>query len=96
MQYEAICAFHPNTAEEKLEALLTRFKERIENAGGKVGDVNKQGLKELAYKFQKEKSIHKAYFVHMTFEGGGRTPNELRNFIGVTEEVVRHIITRVN
>ena len=96
MQYEAICAFHPNTAEEKLDALLQRFKDRIQTSGGQVENIQKQGLKELASRFRKQKDIHRAHYVHLTFAGEGRTPNELRNLIRVTEEVVRYIITQVN
>jgi len=96
MQYEAICAFHSGTAEEKIDSILNRFEQRIQSNGGKVGKVEKQGQKELAYQFQNSKDLTRAYYVHLTFEGEGRTPNELRNIIHVTEEVVRHIITRVN
>lgn len=96
MQYEALCVFHPNTPDEKLESLVERFKDRIQTSGGRVENINKQGLKELASQFKKHKDIRRAHYVHFLFEGEGRTPNEFRNLINVTEEVVRHIITQVN
>ena len=79
-----------------MDQLLTRFQDKVQAAGGKIATVEKKGLVALAYRFQAYKDVSRAYYVNLTFEGQGKVPQELEGIIRVTEEVIRHIITKVN
>jgi small subunit ribosomal protein S6 len=94
-QYEAICAFHPDLEEETVKGLLEKLTKRITDVGGTIGTVSPWGLKDLPTRYQRFKKAKKGNFIHFTFQGEGNAPQELRDYIRVTEGIMRHLITRV-
>ena len=94
VNYDALCAFDPRIAEDKLEPLLARFEKKITDNEGEIINIEKWGLKRLPFTFSKHKDIKEANFILIKFKGGGNAVNALRDMFRIQEEIVRHVITR--
>ena len=92
-KYEAICAFHPNTGEEKMEALLARFEKKIKDNGGEYQNTEKMGLRRLSFTLRKNKGVKEAIFVMVNFSGNGDTVTALRDTFRITEEILRYLVS---
>lgn len=90
-KYELLCVFEPNTEEEKRNQLLDKFKGIIE-ADGEVENVDEWGLRKLAYEINK---IKEGYYVLMNFSTNPNTPKELDRNLKIADEVIRHVIIKV-
>lgn len=90
-KYELLCVFEPNTDEEKRNQLLDKFKGIIE-ADGEIENVDEWGLRKLAYEINK---IKEGYYVLMHFNTNPDTPKELDRNLKIADEVIRHMIIRI-
>ena len=92
--YEALIAFHPKTEEEKLEAILKKYEDRLKAAGAETLKIEKWGRKQLPFTLKNHKDAKDANFVLISFEGESKLPKVLTDGIRITEEVVRFLITK--
>ncbi len=92
--YEAICIFHPELKDERIDSILKKFEDKIKSKGGKVEEIKKWGLRKLAFTFKKDKNVKDGFFVLMNFKGEGNVPLELQNQMKVTEDIIRYMISR--
>lgn len=90
-KYELVCIFNPNTDEEKRNQLLDKFKGIIE-ADGEIENVDEWGLRKLAYEIDK---LKEGYYVLINFTTNPDTPKELDRNFKIADEVIRHMIVRV-
>ncbi|SDL30176.1 30S ribosomal protein S6 [Natronincola ferrireducens] len=90
-KYELLCIFEATTEEEKRNQLLDKFKGIIE-VDGEVENVDEWGLRKLAYEINKEKE---GYYVLVNFTTNPDTPKELDRNLKIADEVIRHMITRI-
>lgn len=90
-KYELVCIFNPNTDEEKRNQLLDKFKGIIE-ADGEIESVDEWGLRKLAYEIDK---LKEGYYVLINFTTNPDTPKELDRNFKIADEVIRHMIVRV-
>ncbi|SNT00646.1 SSU ribosomal protein S6P [Anaerovirgula multivorans] len=90
-KYELLCVFEPNTEEEKRNQLLDKFKGIIE-ADGEVENVDEWGLRKLAYEIDK---IKEGYYVLMNFTTNPDTPKEINRNLKIADEVIRHMIIKI-
>lgn len=90
-KYELVCIFNPNTDEEKRNQLLDKFKGIIE-ADGEIENVDEWGLRKLAYEIDK---LKEGYYVLINFTTNPDTPKELDRNLKIADEVIRHMIVRV-
>lgn len=90
-KYELMYVLLPNTEEEKREALLEKFKGIIETDGS-IDSVEEWGLRKLAYEIQKEKE---GFYLLVHFQSGADLPKELDRNLKIADEVIRHMITRI-
>jgi len=90
-KYELVCIFNPNTDEEKRNQLLDKFKGIIE-ADGEIESVDEWGLRKLAYEIDK---LKEGYYVLINFTTNPDTPKELDRNLKIADEVIRHMIVRV-
>lgn len=93
MKYEMLYLIDASIAEEARDALIAKFEDTVKNLGGTVVSTDKWGVKKLAYPIQYKND---AFYVLMTFEADGGTIKELDRIAGITDGVMRRMITKAN
>ena len=87
--YELLYIIDPDKTEEETAALVERFKNLIE-ANGTVSEVEEWGKRKLAYLVNDKPE---GYYVLVRFTSGPQFPAELDRVLGITEGVMRSLIT---
>ena len=93
MKYEMLYLIDSSVADEAREALIARFEKIVSDLGGKVLSTDKWGTRKLAYPINYKND---AFYVQMTFEADGSAVKELDRIAGITDEVIRRMITKAN
>ena len=90
-KYEAVIIIQPDTEETRVEEILEVIKDKILADAGKVTNVEKLGLKNLAYEVKNNK---KGYYIDIQFESEQSTTFELERYFRITEEIIKFIVVR--
>jgi len=90
--YETTIILRPELAVADVEKAAESFSGIISKNKGKVIKKEIWGLKELAYKINKNR---KGYYVHFGIEGTGETVSELRRKLKINEDVIRDLTINV-
>ena len=93
MKYEMLYLIDSSIAEEARDAWIAKFEDVVKNLGGTVLSTDKWGVKKLAYPINYKSD---AFYVLMTFEAEGATVKELDRIAGITDGVMRRMITKAN
>ena len=93
MKYEMLYLIDSSIAEDAREALIAKFEGLVASLGGKVLSTDKWGVKKLAYPIDYKSD---AFYVLMTFEADGSYIKELDRVCGITDGVLRRMITKAN
>lgn len=91
MKYEMLYLIDSSIAEEARDALIAKFEEIVKNLGGKVVSTDKWGVKKLAYPINYKSD---AFYVLMTFEAEGSAIKELDRVAGITDGILRRMISK--
>jgi small subunit ribosomal protein S6 len=91
--YEAVCVFHPNTAEEKITSVISKIEAKISSLGGTVLKTDKWGMKRLAVSPKNSRTIKEGYYVAVYFDSDPSVPAQVTNIFTVTEDVLRFMIS---
>lgn len=88
--YEVLYIISPKAEETAREDLIARFKTVVTAAGG-TAEVNKWGMRKLAYKidFQTE-----GYYVLMSMTAPEDLPTELERQMRITDSIMRFMVTK--
>ena len=91
-KYELIYIISVDTAEEKREAIIARFNSYVTEKGGNVENLDKLGVKKLAYpiKFKNE-----GYYVYMRVALPTNEVDAMSKLLNITGGVIRHQFVRV-
>jgi len=91
-RYELMLVLRPDVADDKSQALIDRTTRGIATAGGQIIKVAPWGRRRLAYPIDR----HREGSYHIIlFEAPGEAIVELEHTLLITEEVLRHLVTRV-
>ncbi len=93
MKYEMLYLIDTSIAEEARDAMITKFEDTVKNLGGTVVSTDKWGVKKTAYPINYKTE---AFYVLMTFEANGDSVKELDRIAGITDGVMRRMITKAN
>ena len=89
--YEAIYIVDMSKGEADCKAVVEKFKTLIaENA--EITAVNEWGKRHLAYPINDK---NEGYYVLVNFNAAGDFPAELERVFGITEGIMRYMVTRV-
>ena len=89
--YEALFIVDMSEGEASVKANVEKFKTLIaENA--EVTAVNEWGKRHLAYSINDK---NEGYYVLVNFNAAGDFPAELERVFGITEGIMRYMVTRV-
>jgi small subunit ribosomal protein S6 len=91
-RYELMLVLRPDTPDEQVQALLDRATRSIAAAGGQIVKVSPWGRRRLAYPIGQYREG--SYFL-VLFDAPGDAVLELERGLNITEEVMRHLVTRV-
>ncbi|WP_284126336.1 30S ribosomal protein S6 [Parerythrobacter aestuarii] len=90
--YEHIFLARQDLSQAQVDALAATATEIVEANEGKVTKTETWGLKNLAYKIDRNR---KAHFVMLNIEGPGSVVAELERQTRINEDVIRYMTIRV-
>ena len=90
--YEAVVIFSVKNGEDKIPALVEKFKALIE-ANGTLDSVNEWGKRRLAYPIN---YINDGYYVLMYFSAPADVPAELERRYKISDDVLRFIVVNLD
>ena len=88
-KYECMYILSPNLTEEETAALVEKFKTLIE-ANGTLDETQEMGKRKLAYEIN---YLTEGYYVLVKFTCAPGFPAELDRVMGITDGVIRSLIT---
>jgi small subunit ribosomal protein S6 len=92
-RYELMLVIRPDVADDKSQALVDRTTRGIVASGGQIVKVAPWGRRRLAYPIDR----HREGSYHIIlFEAPSGAIVELEHTLLITEEVLRHLVTRVD
>ena len=92
-RYELMLVVRPDVPDDKSQALVDRTTRGIVAAGGQIVKVAPWGRRRLAYPIDR----HREGSYHIIlFEAPSEAIVELEHTLLITEEVLRHLVTRVD
>jgi small subunit ribosomal protein S6 len=91
-RYELMLVLRPDVADDRSQAIIDRTTRQITAAGGQIVKVAPWGRRRLAYPIDRyrEGSYH-----IVIFESPAEAIVELERGLLITEELLRHLVTRV-
>ena len=91
-RYELMLVIRHDVADDKSQALVDRTTRQIVAAGGQIVKVAPWGRRRLAYPIDRHRE---GSYQIILFEAPSDAILELEHTLLITEEVLRHLITRV-
>lgn len=88
-KYEVLYVLNPNLTEEETQAVVEKFKTLIEQ-NGTVDEMDEWGKRKLAYEIN---YLSEGYYVLVKFTSGPEFPAELDRILGITDGVIRSLVT---
>jgi small subunit ribosomal protein S6 len=90
--YELIFIVHPEVDDAGLAAVIETVKELVERGGGRVGRIDRWGLRRLAYPINK---LWEGQYVLMYLEMDPQQVAELERSFALAEQILRHLVVRL-
>ena len=88
-KYEGLSVLNPNLTEEETQAIVEKFKTLIEQ-NGTVDEMEEWGKRKLAYEIN---YLTEGYDVLVKFTSGPELPAALDRILGITDGVIRSLVT---
>ena len=91
-RYELMLVMRPDTPDEQTQAIVERISRSVIGAAGQIVKVSPWGRRRLAYPI----GVHREGSYHiLLFDAPPAAVAELEHGLNITEEVMRHLVTRV-
>jgi small subunit ribosomal protein S6 len=91
-RYELMLVLRPDVAEDRIQAVLDRSTRIITTTDGQIVKVSPWGRRRLAYPIGQYREG--SYYI-ILFDAPAEAVLELERGLNITEEVMRHLVTRV-
>lgn len=91
-RYECMLVFRPDVPDERLNEVVERLTRQIGEAGGQIVKVAPWGRRRLAYPIE---HYREGSYQIVLFDAPPSAIIELERSLLITEEVLRHLVTRV-
>jgi small subunit ribosomal protein S6 len=91
-RYELMLVIRPDVADDRSQAVVDRTTRQIVAAGGQIVKVAPWGRRRLAYPIDRHRE---GSYQIILFEAPSEAIRELEHSLLITEEVLRHLVTRV-
>jgi len=90
--YEIVFLVHPDQSEQ-VPAMVERYRGMINAGGGQVHRMEDWGRRQLAFPIAK---VHKAHYVLMNVECGGKVLEEIVDAFRFSDAVLRHLVIKMD
>ena len=90
-KYDMLYILAPELEEEAREVIIKKFEDLVAANGGSVEKTDRWGMKKLQYPINYKSE---GYYVVMTFESEKTFVAELKRVGGITDGVMRRLITK--
>jgi small subunit ribosomal protein S6 len=91
-RYELMLVLRPDTADERVQQILDRTTRGIAESDGLIVKVSPWGRRRLAYPISGYREG--SYFI-VVFDAPSGAIDDLEHSLNITEEVMRHLVTRI-
>ena len=90
-KYEMLYILDAALSDEEKEAIVKRFEDLVVDNGGVIEKTDRWGIKKLCYPINYKSE---GYYVLMTFEAEKTLIVEIKRIAGITDGVIRRLITK--
>ena len=91
-KYEMLYILDADLSDEAKDALVKKFEDLVTSNGGVIEKTDRWGMKKLQYPINYKSE---GYYVLMTFEAQKTLVEEIKRVIGITDGVIRRLITKI-
>lgn len=84
--YESGIILDPQLEDSQIDKHVEQVESLIKSNGGKILEINRWGMRRLAYEIQKKQQ---GYYVFFVFEGEGPIPQQLEKAYLLNESIIR-------
>lgn len=91
--YELVVIISPEVADEEIPATIEKINQFIIEKGGAIGEVSQWGRRRLAYPIR---GFMEGNYVLTQFKMEPRLTAELEASLGISEEILRHLLARLS
>ena len=88
--YETLFVVHPEKA-PRVKEFIERFKKIIEGQEGTISQVDEWGMRDLAYKIEKQGRGH---YTLLRYRASGKAVEELERNLKLTDGILRYLTVR--
>ena len=92
-QYELVYILPPDTTEEQIAELHTQVEAVVSRMNGQIEKTENWGRRKLAYQISHQKE---GVYVLEVINGSGELMKELDRRLKVMDQVIRHLVVRVD
>ena len=90
-KYEMLYILDSVLTDEAKDAIIAKFEDLVKSNGGIVEKTDRWGMKKLQYPINYKSE---GYYVLMTFEAEKTLVVELKRVAGITDGIIRRLITK--
>ena len=94
-KYELVLIIDPQVGDTQLEAAAEKYKAQLEAAGAEVLNVDKWGLRKMAYTSMSLRQRQQGYYLLYQFEGTSEALPDLEAALKLDDAVLRHLFVAV-
>ena len=90
--YETTFILRPNLGEDQFTEIIDRTSGIITDDGGTVINVDRWGIKRLAYEIEKEVQ---GYYVNLNYAAPGKTVSEIERIFRIDDRLLRYLTIKL-
>lgn len=90
-KYEMLYILDANLTDEAKEEIIKKFEDLVTSNGGSVEKTDRWGVKKLQYPINYKSE---GFYVLMDFEAEKSLVVEIKRVVGITDGVIRRLITK--
>lgn len=88
--YEIMILIHPDQG-ERLQNMIKKYRNIVENNNGKIHRLEDLGKRQLAYQINK---IHKAHYILLNIECDNKTLEDLNAAFKFNDTIIRSLVLK--
>lgn len=91
-KYEMLYILDASLTDEVRDGIIQKIEDLVSKNGGVIEKTDRWGVKKLQYPINYKSE---GYYVLMTFEAEKSFVEELKRVIGITDGIIRRLITKI-
>ncbi|MBM3943970.1 MAG: 30S ribosomal protein S6 [SAR202 cluster bacterium] len=91
-EYELVMIIRPEATEQEVTGAMERVATFVTEHGGEMGETKSWGLKQLAYPIARRKE---GIYSSAKFKLNSQGAQELGKALKISEDIIRHLVTKV-